>query len=292
MGHPEPFNLKYIGIGNEQWGKIFMKRLEPFMKAVRKTHPEIEVIGSAGPFAGGKEFDYGWQEMRRLKPDLVDEHYYMGPKWFLDSAARYDKYDRKGPKVFAGEYACHGKGNRNNFEAALCEAAFMTGIERNADIVRMTTYAPLFAHADGWQWRPDLIWFDNLQSARTPNYYVQQLYATNSGTNVLKLTEDGKALTGQEGLYASSVMDKKRDSYIVKIANTADKAQEITLTFKGVKNLKTGKLTTLHAALDAENTVGQSSKVTPKISTAPAVSASKATITIPAKTFAVYEWTK
>lgn len=292
MGHPAPFNLKYIGIGNEQWGKIYTDRLALFLKAIRKTHPEIEVVGSAGPFASGKEFDYGWQEMRRLKADLVDEHYYMNPKWFLDNAARYDHYDRKGPKVFAGEYACHGDGQRNNFEAALCEAAFMTGLERNADVVRMATYAPLFAHVDGWQWRPDLIWFDNLTSARTPNYYVQQLYATNAGTHVLNLTENGKALTGQNGLYASAVTDKGRNAYIVKLVNTSDKAHNVTLTFKGVKQLAAGKLTFLHAALQDENPVGKTPAVTPKTTPAPAVSASKVTLEIPAQTFAVYEWKK
>lgn len=292
MGHPASFNLKYIGIGNEQWGPLYPERLEPFLKAIRKAYPDMKVVGSAGPSASGDKFDYGWKEMRRLKADLVDEHYYMNPKWFLDNAARYDNYDRKGPKVFAGEYACHAEHQPNSFEAALCEAAFMTGLERNADVVRMATYAPLFAHVDGWQWRPDLIWFDNLQSVRTPSYYVQQLYGTKRGTNVLRLTENGKALTGQDGLYASAVLDKTAGKYIVKIANTADKAQSVTINFKGVKSLAAGKLTTLHADLKAENKVGEEPVVTPVEGVAPAVEASKAVLTVPSSTFAVYEWSK
>lgn len=292
MGHPAPFNLKYIGIGNEQWGPLYPERLEPFLKAIRKAHPEIKVVGSSGPSASGDKFDYGWEQMRKLKADLVDEHYYMNPEWFLSSAARYDSYDRKGPKVFAGEYACHAEHQPNSFETALCEAAFMTGLERNADVVRMATYAPLFAHVDGWQWRPDLIWFDNLQSQRTPNYYVQQIYSTKAGTNVLKLTENGKAVTGKDGLYASAVIDKAKGTYIVKIANTATTAQSVKITFKGIKNLAAGKLTTLHAADNAENTVGQKPAVTPVEGTAPAVNASQAELSVPARTFAVYEWTK
>lgn len=292
MGHAEPFNLKYIGIGNEQWGPLYPARLEPFLNAIRKAYPDIQVVGSSGPSASGDNFDYGWQEMRRLKADLVDEHYYMNPEWFLSNAARYDSYNRKGPKVFAGEYACHAENQPNSFEAALCEAAFMTGLERNADVVRMATYAPLFAHVDGWQWRPDMIWFDNLQSMRTPSYYVQQLYGTHRGTNVLKLTEDGKALTGQDGLYASAVVDNAKGSYIVKIANTATTPQTIKLTVKGVKSLSAGKLITLHAADNAENKVGQKPTVYPVTTEAPAISDSQVELTVPARTFAVYEWTK
>ena len=123
--------------------------------------------------------------MRKLGVDMVDEHYYKSPEWFRSNASRYDKYDRKGPKVFAGEYAAHAENDPNSWEAALSEAAFMTGLERNADVVYQATYAPLFAHVEGWQWRPDLIWFDNLSSVRSANYYVQQLYGENKGTNVL-----------------------------------------------------------------------------------------------------------
>ena len=176
MGHPAPFNLKFVAVGNEQWGKLYTERLEPFVKAIRARYPDIKIVGGAGPQAEGSDFEYLWPEMRRLKIDLVDEHFYRSPDWFLSNAKRYDSYDRQGPKVFAGEYACHPGNRENSFLTALCEAAFMTGFERNADVVNLCTYAPLFAHVDAWQWRPDLIWFDNTSVVKTPNYYVQQLY--------------------------------------------------------------------------------------------------------------------
>ena len=261
MGHPAPFNLKYLGIGNEQWGKEYPERLEPFIKALRKAYPEIMIVGSSGPNSEGKEFDYLWPEMKRLKADLVDEHFYRPESWFLSQGARYDNYDRKGPKVFAGEYACHGKGKKwNHFHAALLEAAFMTGLERNADIVHMATYAPLFAHVEGWQWRPDMIWFDNLNSVRTVSYYVQQLYAQNKGTNVLPLTMNKKPVTGaegQNGLFASAVYDKDKNELIVKVANTSDKTQPVSLTFEGLKKqdvLSEGRCITL-SSLDQDKDI-------------------------------------
>ncbi|HCK97802.1 MAG TPA: alpha-L-arabinofuranosidase [Bacteroides stercoris] len=239
MGHPAPFNLKLIGIGNEQWGKEYPEHLEPFVKAIRKKYPDIKIVGSSGPDSEGEQFDYLWPEMKSLKVDLVDEHFYRPEAWFLSQGARYDNYDRKGPKVFAGEYACHGKGKKwNHFHASLLEAAFMTGLERNADIVHMATYAPLFAHVEGWQWRPDMIWFDNLNSVCTVSYYVQQLFATHKGTNVLSLTMNKKPVTGaegQNGLFASAVCDKNKNEIIVKVVNTSGKKQSLSLIFNGLK---------------------------------------------------------
>ena len=265
MGHPEPFHMKLIAIGNEQWGSLYPERLEPFMKAIKAKYPEIKIIGSAGPSPDGKDFEYGWQEMRRLKADLVDEHYYRDPAWFLSGAARYDKYDRKGPKVFAGEYACHPQNRKNNFESALCEAAFMTGFERNADVVHMCTYAPLFAHVQGWQWRPDLIWFDNMNSVRSVNYYVQQLYGHNAGTNVLNTFENKLPLTGQDGIYASSVYDKNKNEIILKIANTSDAIKTINYNLKGLKNSeRAAKKTVLKSTnQDIENTLENPTAVVP-----------------------------
>lgn len=237
MGHPEPFNLKFIGVGNEQWGQLYPDHLAPFVEAIRKAYPEIKIVGSSGPDSEGAQFDFLWPEMTRLGADLVDEHFYRPYDWFLAQGARYDNYDRKGPKVFAGEYACHAKGRKwNHFYASLLEAAFMTGLERNADIVQMATYAPLFAHVEGWQWRPDLIWYDNLNSFRTVSWHVQQLYGQYRGKNVLALTMDGKAVAGQDGqrgLFASAVLD---DGLIyVKVANTSEQPQDITLNFTGLK---------------------------------------------------------
>lgn len=239
MGHPAPFNLKLIGIGNEQWGKEYPEHLVPFVKAIRKKYPDIKIVGSSGPDSEGEQFDYLWPEMKSLKADLVDEHFYRPEAWFLSQGARYDNYDRKGPKVFAGEYACHGKGKKwNHFHASLLEAAFMTGLERNADIVHMATYAPLFAHVEGWQWRPNMIWFDNLNSVCTVSYYVQQLFATHKGTNVLSLTMNKKPVTGaegQNGLFASAVCDKNKNEIIVKVVNTSGKKQSLSLIFNGLK---------------------------------------------------------
>ena len=245
MGHPASFNLKFIGIGNEQWGPEYPERLEPFIKAIRAVYPDIKIVGSSGPHSEGNDFNYLWPEMTRLKVDLVDEHFYRPEDWFLAQGSRYDNYDRKGPKVFAGEYACHGNGRKwNHFNAALMEAAFMTGLERNADIVHMATYAPLFAHVEGWQWRPDLIWFDNLKSVGTVSYYVQQLYATYKGTNMLKLTMNKKPVTGSEdqnGLFASAVLDKDSNEIIVKVANVSDEPQALSIKIDGLKKKETLK---------------------------------------------------
>ena len=263
MGHPEPFNLKQIGVGNEQWGALYPVRLEKFVKAIRAKYPNIMICGSSGPSADGRDFDYGWQEMRRLKVDLVDEHYYKPPQWFFDNAGRYDNYDRKGPKVFAGEYAAHGRGEYNNWEAALSEAAFMTGLERNADVVWQATYAPLFAHVEGWQWKPDLIWFDNLTTVRSTNWYVQMLYGTNRGTNMVSLTEDGQAVKGKDGLYASAVYEKDTKQYIVKLVNNADRSQDVVITMKGLKTVGKVKTTVLSGNLSMENLVGRPETIHP-----------------------------
>ena len=237
MGHPAPFGLKFLGIGNEQWGPEYPEHLEPFVKALRAAHPEIRIVGSSGPNSEGDQFDYLWPEMRRLGADLVDEHFYRPYEWFLSQGARYDNYDRKGPKVFAGEYACHASGRKlNHFYASLLEAAFMTGLERNADIVHMATYAPLFAHVEGWQWRPDLIWYDNLSSFRTASWHVQQLYSAYKGQYVLQTTMDGAPLSGaegQQGLFASAVLDG--DKVYVKVVNTAAEPRTLRLNFAGLK---------------------------------------------------------
>ncbi len=300
MGHPAPFNLQQIGVGNEQWGPLYPVRLEKFMKAIRAKYPKMKIVGTSGPSPDdndGKQFSYGWEQMKKLKADLVDEHYYRDQDWFMNNVTRYDNYDRKGPKVFAGEYACHVKEDpadfptaKNVFEAALAEAAIMTGFERNADIVHMATYAPLFAHVEGWQWRPDLIWMDNLTTVRTPNYYVQQLYGQNPGTHVLSLLEGKKPVTGQDGLCASAVYDKNTNGYIVKMTNTSTEPKEVVITFKGIKSLGNGKVTTLHAdRMDAANTIEKKNNVVPKTADVQA-DGNVLRITIPAKTFAVYRF--
>ncbi len=262
MGHPEPFNLKMIGVGNEQWNKVYVERLEMFTKAIREKYPDIKIVGSSGPEADGEKFDYLWPEMKRVGVDLVDEHYYKEPNWFLANAGRYDSYDRKGPKVFAGEYASHdhSANKHNNWRAALSEAAFMTGLERNADVVLMATYAPLLAHFDAWQWNPDMIWFDNMQLMRTPSYYVQQMYGMNAGTDVLPLLMDGKPVTGQENLYATAALDSNTGEIILKIVNTGDKNTDVNINFNGLakkSKIVSGYCTYLqNDSLIAENSLG------------------------------------
>jgi len=265
MGHPASFNLKMIAVGNEQWGKLYPERLEPFVKAIRSKYPAIKIIGSAGPSPDGKDFEFGWSEMKRLKADLVDEHYYKDPQWFLANAKRYDNYDRKGPKVFAGEYACHPQNRKNNFESALCEAAFMTGFERNADVVYQCTYAPLFAHVEGWQWKPDLIWFDNLRSVKSPNYYVQQLYGMHVGTNVLPTVENKLPLAGQDGIFASSALDKNKNEIILKVANTSKESRKVVYTITGLKASERKGTQTIFVSsdMDAENTLDKPDNVIP-----------------------------
>ena len=297
MGHPAPFNLKFLAVGNEQWDDLYYERLRPFVKAIKAKYPNIKLIGTSGPDSEGEMFEKGWKAMKELKADLVDEHFYRDEHWFLSHGLRYEGYDRKGPKVFAGEYACHGKGKKwNHFETSLYEAAFMTDLERNADVVDMATYAPLFAHVDGWQWRPDMIWYDNTHMFKSVSYYVQQMYACNKGTNVLPLTMNGKSVAGQEGqdgLFASAVVDKKKGEIIVKVANTSDKAQDVTLNLNGLKGSRSATATTLQSDnMDAENTLDNPNQIRPVETTATCVSKKNMTVLndkLPAKSFRMYK---
>jgi alpha-L-arabinofuranosidase len=230
MGHPSPFNLKFIGVGNEQWGSQYIERYAVFVKVIKEKYPDIKIVTGTGPSPSGKDFDYASGELKKLNAQIVDEHYYSNPEWFFQNATRYDNYDRNSFKIFAGEYAAQSKftcspDNQNNWKCALSEAAFMTGLERNAGVVYMCSYAPLFAHLDAWQWTPDLIWFDNLRSYGTPDYYVQKLFSNNKGSEVLPMLLENKPLTGQSGLYASAAFDKNTNEIILKLVNSGEKAQ-------------------------------------------------------------------
>ena len=270
MGHPAPFNLKFIGVGNEQWdykdNKAFSKRLEKFVAAIRKAHPEIKIIGTSGPDSEGQSFDLGWTAMKKLGADLVDEHFYRNIDWFKNEMNRYDEYDRKGPKVFAGEYACHDRGKKyNHAGASIYEAAFMTNLEKNADVVHMATYAPLFAHVEGWQWRPDAIWFDNLLSAKTVSYYVQALYAQNKGTNVLQTTIAKPTPKGEDGIFSSAVYDKEKDEVIVKVINTTEQAKNVAIKLNGMKSISKVNTITLDCSdYEMENTVDNPNAIVPQ----------------------------
>lgn len=181
LGHPEPFGLKFLGIGNEEVGAAFFERADIIQAAVREKYPGIKLVNTAGPFASGGEFERGWENARKVRSDLVDEHYYMAPEWFVANHDRYDSYPRQGPRVFLGEYASWG----NTWYNALIEASYMVGLERNAKAVGLACYAPLFANADYVNWRPNLIWFDNHRVFGSANYYVQKLFMEHLGDRLL-----------------------------------------------------------------------------------------------------------
>jgi alpha-N-arabinofuranosidase len=271
MGHPAPFHLKMIGIGNENWDQPYIDRYAKFHEVLKAKHPEITLISSSGPQPNDKRFHFAWPKLRELNADIVDEHCYEKPQWFFDAATRYDNYDRKGPKVFFGEYAAQSDKtvsvlNRNNLECALSEAACMTGMERNAEVVRMASYAPLFAHEEGWQWRPNLIWLDNLNIYGTPNYYVQKLFARNRGDLVLPVK-----LEAQSGKlhFASATRDEATGDVIVKIVNGQSEAAAVKINVAGLATLPHRALVTVLASpnkLD-ENSLLEPTKIAPQEST-------------------------
>ncbi|WEK20196.1 MAG: alpha-L-arabinofuranosidase C-terminal domain-containing protein [Candidatus Pedobacter colombiensis] len=231
MGHPKPFNLKMMGVGNENWGPQYLERLKVFTDAIKARYPNFKLIASSGTDPDNERFHFLNNNLRQLNTDIIDEHYYRPADWFLKNAGRYDTYARNGSKVFAGEYAVHADkaiigSERNNWQSAIAAAAFMTGLERNAEVIEMASYAPLFAHIDAWQWAPDMIWVDNLKCYGTPDYYVQKLFSLNKGTELASILLDDKPVTGQAGLYASAVIDQKRKELIVKIVNHSDKLQD------------------------------------------------------------------
>jgi alpha-N-arabinofuranosidase len=227
-------------------------------------------VASSGTDPNGQRFDYLNGELRKMKVDIIDEHYYRRPEWFLQNAARYDSYDRNGSKIFAGEYAAQSDKtvsveNKNNLRTAIAEAAFLTGLERNADVVMMASYAPLFAHVDGWQWTPDLIWVDNLRSYGSANYQVQKLYSTNRGTHTVPALSGNKPLTGQDSLYASAVIDKNTNEVIIKIVNSSANEKATSLAFEGMKKTNSRVSVTILTgeSLEKGNSLDAPSAVSP-----------------------------
>lgn len=276
MGHPQPFNMKLLGVGNEQWGPQYIERYERFARALKAKYPQIKLVSAAGPSPDDDRFEFLWPKLRELKADIVDEHCYANPSWFFDNAHRYDKYDRNGPKVFMGEYAAQSvktvsPENRNNWECALSEAAYMTGLERNADVVVMSSYAPLFASEDRWQWRPNLIWSDNLKSYGTPNYYVQQLFSLNRGDVVLPVEVTGQpsASSKQPGLYVTASRDQKSGEIILKVVNNAAQPKAAQVQIEGVNKVASqGKMIVLAGKqISDENSIAEPTKVAPVSST-------------------------
>jgi alpha-N-arabinofuranosidase len=270
MGHPAPFNLKIMGVGNENWGPQYLERLKVFTKAIKAKYPNIKLVNSSGTDPNGERFQLLNDSLRMMKADIIDEHYYRRPEWFFQNAQRYDNYDPNSSKVFAGEYAAQSvqtvsTENKNNWLTALSEAAFMTGLERNSDKVYMASYAPLFAHVDAWQWTPDLIWVDNLRSYGTTDYQVQKLYSLNKGTNGVSILQNGEELAGKDSLYGAAAIDKNTNELIIKLVNAQDKPQVKQINVDGKKLAANGKLITLQSDdLNSMNSFENPMSVAPK----------------------------
>lgn len=258
-GHPLPFNLTYVGIGNED--KItpgFEERFKLIHDAVKAKHPEIIVIGTVGPFPDGEDFSRGWKYADELNLPIVDEHYYKDPNWLMKNLARYDGYDRTKAKVYLGEYASWGNKMRN----AISEAAYMIGLERNGDVVTMASYAPLLAKKDHTQWKTDMIFFDNTRLCLTPNYHIQKMFSVNMGDvyfeNIIALNPNDSTLA------ASCVQDKATGDVIVKLVNTSDMSKVVKVNLASFKKIVSGaEQSVLAAPADAENTLEKPTTVVP-----------------------------
>jgi alpha-L-arabinofuranosidase len=234
-GHPEPFHLEYFGVGNEDaQTPVFRERFKLIHDAVKAKHPEITVIGTVGPSPAGGDFDAGWKFADELRVGMVDEHYYEKPEWFLSNLHRYDSYDRAKSGVYLGEYASRG----NTLFNALAEAAYMTSLERNGDVVRMASYAPLLAKAGHTQWNPDLIYFTNTAISPTINYYVQQMFGANGGDVYLSstVTETSPSEAASATLATSVVRDSRSGDLIIKLVNTGAAAKPLRVNLAGAKN--------------------------------------------------------
>ncbi|MFZ9661349.1 MAG: alpha-L-arabinofuranosidase C-terminal domain-containing protein [Chitinophagaceae bacterium] len=273
MGHPEPFHMKMIGVGNENWGPQYVERLRAFKKAINEKYADIKIIASSGTDPEGERFNLLDKELRGMKADFIDEHYYRRPEWFLANAKRYDNYPRNTSKIFAGEYAAQSDrtvsiNNRNNWLTALSEAAFMTGLERNAAVVGMASYAPLFAHVEGWQWTPDLIWVDNLKTYPTTDYQVQKMFATNKGNKVLPISYGNDVPAGKDSIYATAALDTVTKELIIKVVNASAVAKNIPVRLDGkVSTATSGKLLLLQSNnLDDMNNTEHPDNIMPQTS--------------------------
>jgi len=297
LGHPAPFNLKMLGVGNEQWGEQYFERYPIFYQAIKAKYPGIRIVTGAGPGVDGGDsdrFKLAWGKFKSGTPaDLVDEHYYRPPQWFLENATRYDAQDRYGPKIFAGEFAAHDRNRRNSLRAAIAEAAFMTGLVRNSDAVAMSSYAPLFTKAGATQWTPDLIWFDNTRVYGSPSYYVQALFAKNRPDVALPVTVEsatsepaavapgGPPAAGQDAkpaaaptpaplplpaLFAVAGRDERAGELIVTVVNPFADAREADVALRGVVRLAPDARATVltSASADDENSFESPRKVAPR----------------------------
>ena len=255
-GHPKPFNLKYLGIGNEDLlGDVFNERFDYLNEGVKKAHPEITVVGTVGPFWEGSDYEYGWQHAAEKNLSIVDEHYYNPVGWYLHNQDFYDKYKREGTKVYLGEWASRG----NLLENALAEALHINGLERNGDVVCMSSYAPLLAKEGHTQWNPDMIYFNNTEVKPTPNYYVQMMAGQNAGDEYVyaesKFTAKGRETADAALRVSHSVtLDKETGDLIIKLVNALPQSTVMPLTINGGGAWKRATMTTLtgHSVTDRE----------------------------------------
>lgn len=279
MGHPEPFDLRYLAIGNENWGAVYFNHYDVIMQAVKEAYPDITTIVAAGPVADNAD---AWRVIRaRFRDSYVDEHYYMDSSWFPAHTWRYDQYPRT-TRVFLGEYAAHEPAKSgvrpNNLYSALCEAAYLTGIERNSDVVAMCCYAPLFAREGMAQWSPDLIWFNATDVLLTPNYYIQQMFATTLGKQVVESD------CGAKDIY--QVATRTDDCLFVKVVNLSERACEMTLRLSGVPNGE-GSYVRLSGQKESVNTFAKPNTVVPEHGECE-VEADALTVTLPPMSATVY----
>jgi alpha-L-arabinofuranosidase len=277
-GHPQPFNLKYLGLGNEERiSPEFCERFKYIYKKVTEKYPQIVIVGTAGPGShpGNPDLENGWKLADELGMPIIDEHYYEPNQYFL-SSRQYNYYprDRK-TKVYLGEYASKDK----KLIDALAEGLYLLNVERNGDIVCMTSYAPLFARKNATNWNPDLIYFDNERPFLTCSYYIQQMFGQSAGQYYYgdcvtienpDVAPRWKGLPeGQESGYLqgqSVVLNVKTRQLFVKLCNAGDQAKKATINLSRFKGVKKAVKTTLTGQPDAENNYDQQ-PITPKTET-------------------------
>lgn len=263
-GHPTPFGLKYLGIGNEDHiTPGFKERFQMIFEAVRKKHPNIVVIGTVGPAPDGDDFTKGWQIANELHVPMVDEHYYKPPQWFWENLHRYDSYDRSKPKVYLGEYAAHDDRRRSTLRAALAEAACLTALERNGDVVHLASYAPLIARRGHTQWSPDLIYFNGTEVFPTISYHVQKLFGNNCGDHYLPTT-----VSEPKDFAASSVRESQTGDLILKLVNGSNTQRTLHVELKGVSKLRKDATKTVLTGSNADvvNSDGGAPAAKPEVS--------------------------
>lgn len=258
-GHPEPFHLEYLGIGNEdKMTPEFLERFKMIYQTVHSKHPEIKIIGTAGPFYKGTDFEKGWDLANELKFPIIDEHYYTNPDWFISNQCRYDAYNRNASQVYLGEYASWG----NKMINAVAEAVYMISLERNGDVVKMASYAPMLAKKGFTQWKTDMIFFDNTHICPTPNYYVQKMFSGNRGDTYFGNIVQWNAHDTLRA--ASCIQDSKTGDIILKLANAGKEPSKMNINLSGFKSIQpSATITVISGDAEAENTFESPKKVIP-----------------------------